>query len=586
VTSRKLNAQKLHFGRENVVIAKEKTRTIPQPSDLRALLDDLEKKEFGRRLWAKDGRLWKTGDSDLAQISNSLGWLELPRIMKERIPEISDFAETVWRNGFTHVVHMGMGGSSLAPLVFERLFAPVPPGLPIHILDSTDPSTIAQLERQVTLETTLFIVASKSGTTTEPSAFNDYFYDRLQTIKGDKAGENFVAITDPDTQLVELAQKRGFLKTFLNFSDVGGRYSALSFMGLVPAALMGLDVRKMVTSASAMAEACSSSVRESENPGIVLGALMGVMAKAGVNKLTFLMDRELSTVGMWLEQLIAESTGKEGTGILPVTGEPAAEPSFYADDRLFVSLREDVQVSDECSDRLEQLDAAGFPIVSIAIRDRMDVVQEFFRWEIATAVAGSVLRINPFDQPNVQEAKDATRKLLDRLEKNGSLVEPTPTALEGGLSLFWREGGGSIENILRNFLLQSREGDYFSIQAYIAEETETEGLIEMIRLRLRDYFCLATTVGYGPRLLHSTGQLHKGGPDSGLFIQLTAPDLVDLPIPGKPYTFGVLKRAQALGDYEALVQHGRRALRVDLGSDPKTGLLVLQGVLERTLSRA
>jgi transaldolase / glucose-6-phosphate isomerase len=591
VSIESLNMQRLNLGRQ-ALIAQERGASmvsstvdaIPfQSSHLTPLLKKLAKEGFGRRLWDKDGKLWKEDEKDLAQIQGSLGWLGLPQIMAERITEINDFVHEIQGAGFTHVVHMGMGGSSLAPLVFERLFSPIPPGLPVLVLDSTDPQTITRLEQRISLATTLFIIASKSGTTAEPTAFGDYFYNRLRGIKGNGAGENFIAITDPDTPLVKLAGDRGFRRIFLNFSDVGGRYSALSYMGIVPAALMGLNMREMITSAVGMAQACGATANEDENPGIVLGAIIGEMARMGRDKITFVMSPELSSLGMWMEQLIAESTGKEGTGILPIVGEPLGDILAYGNDRIFVHLYETGKVDPDVERRLRLIQGADLPVISIEIKKRIAIVQEFFRWEIATAVAGAVLGINPFDQPNVQEAKDATNRLLRSVEENGSLGEPTPASVDGSLSLFCRQGVGETEDILREFFQQGRPGDYLSIQAYIQEEEQTDELIEAIRLSLRDALRLATTIGYGPRLLHSTGQFHKGGPNNGLFIQLTARDSLDISVPGKAFTFGILKRAQALGDFEALVKHGRRVIRIDLGGDPRKGLMQLRGLVERTL---
>jgi glucose-6-phosphate isomerase len=589
VTTNRTNAQTLDLGPQDVVSRTEDPSILAecagfQLSRLRPALDRLAREGFSRRLWEKDPTLWKTDDASVRQIRNSLGWLDLPTVMKERVAEIEAFVREVLDAGYSHVVHMGMGGSSLAPIVFQSLFETGPRGLPLLVLDSTDPFTVASIEQKIALTTTLFVVASKSGTTAEPSAFCDYFYSRVRAVKGDKAGENFVAITDPDTILVNQAKERGFRRVFLNFADVGGRYSALSYVGLLPAALMGLEIVELIDRGECMRKACGPMVTESENPGIVLGVVMAEMARMGRDKITFLMSPALSCLGMWLEQLIAESTGKEGTGILPVIGEPGGDPLVYSNDRLFVHIREKGKRDADVEKGVEQLRKADLPVVHIEIRDAFSVVQEFFRWEMATATAGAILGINPFDQPNVQEAKDATNRFLKGVEEKGFLMEPAVTATHGPLSFFSTRGDPNPDNLLRDLLFDAQPGDYVSLQTYIPEEIATKNIMESIRLRVREVLRVATTIGYGPRLLHSTGQFHKGGPDNGVFLQLTAGDVLDISIPGKSYTFGTFKRAQALGDFETLVRHGRKALRVDLGGDPERGLAQLERLAERILA--
>ncbi len=592
VTGEKVNAQILNLGRQDSVLMETSGTIVEatahgasfQSSHLLPRIDKMGQDRVVRRLWEKDGSLWKKDPGEQAGIVNSLGWLRVAEEMKERVAEIDAFVREIKKAGFTHVVHMGMGGSSLAPLVFQHLFQPGTDGLTLIVLDTTDPFTVANVEQKVQIATTLFIVASKSGTTSEPLAFGDYFFDRVRAVKGEKAGENFVAITDPDTSLVRLAEERRFARIFLNFTDIGGRYSALSYFGLLPAALMGLDPKELIDQAMGMARACGPSVSVKENPGVILGAVMGEMARVGRDKITFLLPGPIASLGMWLEQLIAESTGKEGTGLLPVTGELAGTPLAYGNDRFFVYIYLKGRAFPELEEAVKMLQAANLPVIFIEIGQDAGVVQEFFRWEIATAVAGVVLGINPFDQPNVQESKDATNRLLKNVQERSSLTEPAPVMTHGPLSFFVKDGADSPEHLLWNFLSQGRPGDYVSLQAYLPEEAETETLLQAIRLLLRDALQFATTVGYGPRFLHSTGQFHKGGPNTGLFIQLTGRDAIDISIPGKPYTFGIFKRAQALGDLEALARHGRRVMRIDLGDNVKKGLSFLRRIIAGALA--
>lgn len=550
----------------------------------RERVDLLQKERFGARLWRKDGSLWKKEAEEQDYIRNALGWLHVAEKMEKGLGELKAFAREAKEGGFKRVVHMGMGGSSLAPMVFERTFPPGEGGASLTVLDTTDPAAILDIERKLPLEETLFIVASKSGTTAEPLAFGDYFYEKVKALKGDAAGENFLAVTDPGTPLAKLADERGFRRTFLNFKDIGGRYSALSYFGLVPAALMGLDVEEILIRALRMLHACSPSVPAGENSGVLLGAAMGELARHGRNKVTFLMPEAIATLGMWLEQLIAESTGKEGTGLLPVAGEPLGQPAVYGSDRFFVAIR----VRDLLDERLErgvqELREAGQPLAVIDLEDRLDIAQEFFRWEIATAAAGAILGINAFNQPNVQESKDNTKRLLEVVKGGKPLPEEKPDHTTGPLSLFTQGDAPNFGAALADFFAQVRPGDYAALLAYLTEKPEIDEALDAIRVRLRNKLKIAATVGYGPRFLHSTGQFHKGGPNSGLFIQLTADDREDMEIPDRPYTFGVLKRSQALGDLQALRKHGRRVVRIHLGGDALGGLKLLDDVLEPALS--
>ncbi|MDA8218400.1 MAG: bifunctional transaldolase/phosoglucose isomerase [Dehalococcoidales bacterium] len=544
----------------------------------------LERTHFTARFWQKDPSLWEADPAGQEGVRNALGWLHVAEKMEESLSDLSGFAAEAKAAGFRHVVHMGMGGSSLAPLVLERAFQPGENGLPLTVLDTTDPATILRVKRAIPLANTLFIVASKSGTTAEPLAFGEYFYSLVGALKGDRAGENFIAITDPGTPLVRLARERGFRRIFLNFSDIGGRYSALSYFGLVPAALMGLDVPELLARALRMVYASASGVPVRENPGLTLGAVMGEMARRGRDKLTFLVAKPVETLGMWLEQLLAESTGKEGTGILPVAGEPVGSPSAYGEDRVFVHVRLKGETEDALARGVAALRDAGQPVVTLQMEDRLDLGQEFFRWEVATAVAGAVLGIDPFDQPNVQESKDNTDRLLAVVRERGQLPEAKPSLVEGPLSLQLQGAAPTVAETLSLFLAQAHAGNYVALLAYLSEEPATDRRLQALRLRLGDGLHRATTLGYGPRYLHSTGQFHKGGSNTGLFLLLTADDAEDAPVPNAPYSFGVFKRAQALGDLEALRRHGRRVVRIHLGADVGEGLAALEKAVELALA--
>ncbi|HKV43161.1 MAG TPA: transaldolase, partial [bacterium] len=534
------------------------------------------------RLWRGDPSLWTSDPRVASDIRGALGWLHVAEKMEEALDALAAFAAEVRAAGIRRVVHMGMGGSSLAPLVFQRTLPAGTGGLPLTVLDTTDPATILAVERAAPLAETLFIVASKSGTTAEPAAFGEYFYAKLRTLKGDRAGEHFVAITDPETPLAAEGQRRRYRRVFLNFPDIGGRYSALSYFGLVPATLAGVDIAGVLDRALHMAHACASCVRSRDNPGVALGAALGELARRGRDKVTLLVAEPIGTLGMWLEQLMAESTGKAGTGLLPVADEPVGDPAVYGEDRVFAHLRLD-RADDGALERgIDALRRAGHPVVTMQLDDPLDLGQEFFRWEIATATAGAILGINAFDQPNVQESKDNTNRLLDAFRKDGRLPEETPALVEDPLRVYGDRAEGTVAATLGQFLAPARAGDYLAMMAYLTEEPATDLALRSIRRRLRDGTRLATTLGYGPRFLHSTGQYHKGGPATGLFLQLTADDLVDAPVPGAPYTFGIFKRAQALGDLEALRKHGRRVIRIHLGGDVRGGL----GALEDAVASA
>lgn len=539
-------------------------------------LEKLKNQNALKRLWEKDATLWKTEEAHTNIINNSLGWLTVARFMKECVSEINEFANEIKDAGFNHLMLLGMGGSSLCPEVFRRTFGKQEGFPELIVLDTTDPDTIADFESRIELEKTLFIVASKSGSTIEPLSFYKYFFDRVKSVK-ENAGENFIAITDPNTLMQKMAEEDNFRRIFINPSDIGGRYSALSYFGMLPAALMGLNVDELLNRVLEMMKDCSL---ENENLGLSLGALMGACALEGKDKLTLVADERISSLGLWIEQLVAESTGKEGKGIVPIAGEDLADIGSYGDDRIFVSIH--IGASDVyANERLTALAEKGFPVVHHTLQDEYDLCAEFFLWEIATAIAGVILEINPFDQPNVQESKDNTVALLNEFKKNGMLLHPEPTVEEDDLKLYGLTANLpnaeeiSLNMLVRNFLQQIHEGDYVALLAYIQETDEHDQLLHSIRLKLRERFIVATTTGYGPRFLHSTGQLFKGGADNGIYIQITDDDKEDLPIPGEDYTFDILKRAQARGDFESLLHHNRRVIRLHLGKNTVQGLIKL-----------
>ncbi|MDF0666547.1 MAG: bifunctional transaldolase/phosoglucose isomerase [Nitrospira sp.] len=577
-------------------IERKRMATLKEPLDRQTLmlpeydsfvqdrLNALERNRFAARCWRKEAGLWKTDAHHQEVIRHSLGWLHVAEKMEDHLDDLSAFAEEICLAGFRRVVHMGMGGSSLAPLVFQRTCPLGADGLPLTVLDTTDPATILKIEQEGPLADTLFIVATKSGTTAEPLAFGDYFFAKMKKIKGLQAGDNFVAITDPDTPLVKQAEERRFRRVFLNFPDTGGRYSALSYFGLVPAALMGINVSELLVRALRMAHANTTCLSIKETPGIVLGAVLGELALHHRDKVTLLTSASLRALGLWLEQLLAESTGKEGTGLLPVADEACGESFVYGEDRLFVSIRTQDEHDESLDRSLAALQATGKPIVDIHLEDPLDLGQEFFRWEMAAATAGAIIGINPFDQPNVQESKDNTNRLLANVEQGGKLPEESPTVVEGPLTFYAREVECSASDVLRRFFQQAHVGDYVALLAYLTEEPDIEHRLQSIRRLLRDRLHVATTVGYGPRYLHSTGQFHKGGPNTGLFLLITADETVDAPIPDRSYTFGVFKRAQALGDLESLHKHGRRVLRVHIGEEVTAGLIILGQTLDSALA--
>ena len=536
---------------------------------------DLQLRGFAPGLWAKQATLWSDEPEEQKRIGNRLGWLESPELMAKNLPRLLAFAEAVRRDGIQHVVLLGMGGSSLAPEVMRAVLGEAP-GAPVFtMLDSTDPAAVRAVDRKVEITRTLFIVASKSGTTIEPNALCAFFKSRLLAAGVKDYGRHLVAITDEGTALHELAQQERYREIFLNPSDIGGRYSALSFFGMVPAAIMGLDVSGLLGWGRGMASLCGPTNAIGQNPGVALGIVLGSAARSGRDKLTLITGPRLRPFGLWIEQLIAESTGKRGTGIVPVAGEPLGGPSAYGDDRLFVRLRlHGGDPEEHQRDGLvERLRAAGHPIVTIRLVEPLGIGAEFVRWEVATATAGAVLGINPFDEPNVQQAKDATKALLKEYTNTGRLPIPSPYASADGLRLtFTRPALDKMGSpagaaaAVRAFLDLVQAGDYLGVLAYLPGEPAIEARLERLRHGLRDGKRVATMLGFGPRYLHSTGQLHKGGANNGQFVVLTADVREDVEIPGEPFSFGVLELAQALGDFASLGATGRRALHIHLAA--------------------
>ena len=514
------------------------------------------------RMHAIDPTLWSTDPGGQAEIRIRMGWLKLPETSRALLSPLRAFVSEVRQAGLTHVLLLGMGGSSLAPETMRLILGLGEGGLDLAILDSTDPAQVLAAARRSPARRTLYIVASKSGGTAEINAFFDYFWQRAQRAVGKQAAAHFIAITDPGTSLEKLAQERGFRGIFLADPNIGGRYSALTAFGLVPAALMGLDVEHLLARANWMAQQCAADVPAGRNPGLVLGAVMAEAARQGRDKLTLISDPELAPLGAWLEQLIAESSGKQGVGIVPVDGEPTAAPADYGSDRLFVYLRRGGQFDH----RAQRLQKAGQPVLVFDVPANLDLGAEFYRWEMATASACIVLGVNAFDQPDVQDSKNRTKAKIAAYRASGRFDEGQPAWEGDGVRLYGSLPAGikTLGQALTAFLAQSKPGDYVALNAYLPRTVRARAALRELRVAIRRRTGLATTVGFGPRFLHSTGQLHKGGANNGVFLQITADPVVDLDIPGQGLPFSALERGQSLGDLEALQARGRRVLRVHL----------------------
>ena len=569
--------------------------TYSLPADLsqsvKATLEDWKANSKVPRLWARDASLWTNTDE-----SKWLGWLGIVEDQLANQSRFQKIAEDIRAGGFTHALLLGMGGSSLCVEVLKLTFGKVAGFPEFHVLDSTDPAQIRAVEAQVDLAKTIFIVSSKSGSTLEPNIYKQYFFERIKQVVGAaEAGKRFIAITDPGSKMQQVAERDGFRHIFFGLPSIGGRYSALSNFGMIPGAIQGLDSAKFLTSTQEMVQACGSTMPPQENPGVILGALLGTLQKAGRDKITIFASPGISDLGAWLEQLIAESTGKDSKGIIPVDREEIGAPSVYGKDRVFAYVRLESDADAKQETAVAALEQAGQPVVRITVKDTYALGQEFFRWEIATAVAGSIIGINAFNQPDVEASKIETRKLTDEYEKNGSLPAEAPFFEADAIKLFTdskntaallQAAGGdkSLAGFLRAHLNRLGAGDYFGLLGYIQMNDAHEKQLQSIRHAVRDKKRVATILGFGPRFLHSTGQAYKGGPNSGVFLQITCDDASDLPVPQQKYTFGTVKAAQARGDFAVLIERGRRALRVHLGPDLAAGLSKLQHAIQQALS--
>ena len=543
-----------------------------------------------QRLWQRDASLW-TGDDE----AKWLGWLDITEDQIAHPIELRNLAKEVWSAGFKDVLLLGMGGSSLCPEVLRMTFGKTAGYPDLHVLDSTDPAQVKAVENKIDIARSLFIVSSKSGSTLEPNIFKQYFFERAKKAVGeDKAGSHFIAITDPDSKMQKVAEDDRFRHIFFGRPSIGGRYSALSNFGMVPAAVIGIDTKKFLDRTQEMVRACGSSASVVDNPGAVLGIILGTAAQSGRDKVTIITSPDISGLGSWLEQLLAESTGKVGKGIIPVDREEIAAPEVYGADRVFAYIHTEHATDVGVDAKVAALEKAGHPVVRISMADVYDLGAEFFRWEIATAVAGSILGINAFNQPDVEASKIATRNLTSEYEKTGSLPAERPVLEDGGIKLFTDEKNGaalakaaggdkSLAGYLKAHLNRIGAGDYFAVLGYIQMNAEHQRNLQAIRHAIRGKKRVATCLGFGPRFLHSTGQAYKGGPNSGVFLQVTCDDAVDLPVPGQKYTFGVVKAAQARGDFQVLIERGRRALRVHLGSNVNAGLATLTTPLQKAL---
>ncbi|QDP21746.1 bifunctional transaldolase/phosoglucose isomerase [Bradyrhizobium cosmicum] len=542
-----------------------------------------------RRLWQRDKSVWTGTDED-----KWLGWLD--SAAKADVADYEDYANRVKGQKFSDAVVLGMGGSSLGPEVLAETFAKKVGFPKLHVLDSTDPAQVRAMEAKIDIANTVFIVSSKSGGTTEPNAMKDYFHERVTQALGPKAktGFRFIAVTDPGSSLEKAAKSLNYARIFHGEPSIGGRYSVLSPFGLVPAATAGIDVKTLVKHALAMARSCGPDVPPSENPGVQLGLAMGLAGLEGRDKVTILSSKKIADFGAWAEQLIAESTGKEGKGLIPIADEPLGEPSVYGNDRFFIDIRTEGEADAAHDSQLAAIEAAGHPVVRIVMKSIDHLGQEFFRFEMATAVAGSILGINPFDQPDVEAAKIKTRELTTAYEKTGVLPAEQPVVSTDEADLYTDEANatalraaganGDLTSWLKAHLSRSNHGDYVALLGYIARDKATIDALQAMRLEVREKRHVATCAEFGPRFLHSTGQAYKGGPDSGVFLQITADDAKDLAVPGQKASFGVIKAAQARGDFDVLTERGRRALRVHLKGGLKKGLAALNAALNDALN--
>jgi transaldolase/glucose-6-phosphate isomerase len=554
--------------------------------EVKASLDDWKKNDKVKRLWQRDASLW-TGTDE----SNWLGWLDITKEQLAHIDVLKSIAADVKKAKFKHALLLGMGGSSLCPEVLRMTFGKIKGFPELHVLDSTDPAQIKAIEKRVDLKSTLCIVSSKSGSTLEPNIYKQYFFEQVKKKVGEKeVGNRFIAITDPGSKMQQVAEADKFRKVFMGVPSIGGRYSAISNFGMVPGAVMGLDIPKSLRITKEMVEACGPDAAADGNPGVILGAILGTAAINGRDKVTIIASPGIHDLGAWLEQLLAESTGKVGKGIIPVDREALAKPAAYGNDRVFAYLRLQTKPYKAQDAAVAALEKAGHPVVRISLPNTYNLGQEFFRWEIATAVAGAIIGINAFNQPDVEASKIETRKLTSEYESTGKLPAEAPFLEVGGIKLYADEkntaalsGGSTLASVLQAHLARINPGDYFGVLGYITMNDANERALQKMRLAVRDKKRVATVLGFGPRFLHSTGQAYKGGPNSGVFLQITCDDAVDLRVPGQKYTFGVVKAAQARGDFAVLAERGRRALRVHLGKNVTKDLAKLGSALQQAL---
>jgi transaldolase / glucose-6-phosphate isomerase len=564
------------------------TYTLPDKfeNDVNASLQNWKKNGKVKRLWQKDASLWTGTEED-----KWLGWLDITEQQIEDIDKLKQIAADIKKAGFKYALLLGMGGSSLCPEVLRMTFGKAAGYPDLHVLDSTDPAQIKAIEESVDLSSTICIVSSKSGSTLEPNIYKQYFFDRVKAKVGEKeVGNRFMAITDPGSKMQRVAERDKFRKVFMGVPSIGGRYSALSNFGMVPAAVMGIDVAKFLKNTQKMVEACGADSDAVTNPGVILGTILGLAADQGRDKMTIIASPEIYDLGAWLEQLLAESTGKSGKGIIPVDRERLAKPDTYGTDRVFAYLRLESDPDKEQAAAVDALAKAGHPVVRIVLPDVYTLGQEFFRWEIATAVAGAIIGINAFNQPDVEASKIETKKLTSEYEKSGKLPDESPFFEGDGIKLYADEkntdalkGRPRLVEVLKAHLGRLHAGDYFALLGYITMNDTNEKALQAIRLAVRDKKKVATVLGFGPRFLHSTGQAYKGGPNSGVFLQITCDDAVDLPVPDQKYTFGTVKAAQARGDFAVLAERGRRALRVHLGKDVAAGLATLTKAVKQAI---
>jgi transaldolase / glucose-6-phosphate isomerase len=570
------------------------TQSIALPEPLNKRVDEAAEtwrsKGNIRRLWNEEAALWTGSDE-----GNWLGWLDVIDAQLRELPALNEFAAEVRAQGFTDVLLLGMGGSSLGPEVLAETLGSAPGFPKLHVLDSTDPRQVRSFERKIDLARTLFIVSSKSGTTLEPNVLMEYFFQKAsEAIGAADAARHFVAITDPGSQLEKLAKQRGFHRVFEGMPSIGGRYSVLSPFGTVPLAALGQNVRAFLESARVMARSCGPEVPPAQNPGVALGLAIGVLAQSGRDKVTVLASPALASFGAWAEQLLAESTGKHGKGVIPIADEPMGDPSVYDAHRLFVHLRDIAHADPAQESTVDALRKSGQPVVLIELSSKEHLAQEFFRFEMATAVAGQIIGINPFDQPDVEASKVATRELTDAYEKSGALAADKPVFKENGIALYTDErnaqalqqagANSTLESWLGAHLARLHDGDYFAILAYLERGDGEMAPLQQLRTAVRDSRHGATCLQFGPRFLHSTGQAYKGGPNSGVFLQITADTPDDVKIPGRKASFGIVEAAQARGDFRVLAERGRRVLRAHITSDVGAGLSALNKAARSALA--